>query len=87
MLPFSSPLNPQQHTKIATNIFKAAQEDISSSWSLALTFQKQINPDSQKRTQCPQRQAHAVSYLDEGRKADTEFCWFSTSGMCFTPQQ
>lgn len=86
MLPFSSPLNPQQHTKIATNIFKAAQKDISSSSSLALTFQKQINPDSQKRTQCPHRQAHAVSYLEES-KADAEFCWFRTSGMCFTPQQ
>lgn len=70
MLPSSSPLNPQQHIKLATNILKAAQEDISSSsLSLALTFQKQINPDSQQRTQCPHRQAHAVSYAVS--KADT----------------
>lgn len=37
-------------------------------------------------TQCPHALALAVTY-SEISKADTEFCWFRTSGMWLTPQQ
>lgn len=82
ILPFSSPLNPQQHIKIVNNFLKAAEEDL-------LLLLSSINTSKANKSLC--RENDSVSpctgTYSEISKADTEFCWFRTSGMRLTPQQ